>query len=169
MISTGHVCKMNVPVANPHVLPLGNKEGASGRQVNSTWEWAGFLLLFSQWHLTIPTKPLNQTQETGEEISHGRWQGPQDCPSTHFHLLPFYDTEIGLWQMALNGTARKTSDRRRLPLSSNLLALSRRETPRPRATDLWLFKALRSHLKPMLRWKKKSKLRQCSKKQLKDH
>lgn len=103
------------------------------------------------------------------EVTRHTLARPQDCPSTHLHLLPFYDTEIGLWQMAINGTARKTSDRRLLPLSSNLLALSRRETPRPRATDLCLFKVLRSHLKPMLRWKKKSKLRQCSKKQLKDH
>lgn len=72
MIGTGHVCKTYGPVVNPHVPPLGNKEGASGRQVISTWEWVGFLLLFSQWHLAIPTKhPGSNTGDRREEVSHG--------------------------------------------------------------------------------------------------
>lgn len=48
-----------------------------------------------------------------------------DWPSIHLHLLPFYYTEIEIWQIAINATSHQKNKKSLTdvtPLSNNLLA-----------------------------------------------
>lgn len=129
---TGCVRKMQAPVVSPHFPPLEKQVGGwgSGWQANVTWEMAGFLSVVFMGASSQPPSPSTLDQHRYQERRGKPWEVArhtlarcQDWPSIHLHLLPFYYTEIGIWQIAINATSRKTSDRCLLPLSSNLLAL----------------------------------------------